>query len=129
MILFCIHSFKIDPNNVTNFFCIYSIYFLFYTLSLSSFAFFFLGKDSDGWQFYFEELIFGLKDKDGRNAVVHARTSQKYKKDSGGNTKHKNLITEMLESAKNRILDRQSKLEYQRWIGKEPNFFFFCYFH
>jgi ankyrin repeat protein len=68
------------------------------------------GKDSEGWQHYFDELVFGLKDQDGRNAVVHARTSAKYKQN------HKNTITKMLEQAKGRIVDRQQKLAYQRWV-------------
>ena len=33
------------------------------------------GKESEGWQHYFDALVFGMKDQDGRNAVVHARMS------------------------------------------------------
>jgi ankyrin repeat protein len=97
------------------------------------------GKDNEGWQYYFDHLVFGMKDQDGRNAVVHARMSGggKYKRDSGSSSGHtaavvdsnislssisssrkghKNLITEMLEQAKTRIIERQQKLAHQRWI-------------
>ena len=92
------------------------------------------GKESEGWQYYFDELVFGTKDQDGRNAVVHARMSGggKYNRrggssspvggtvpggaNGGGGKSHKNMITEMLQQAKSRIVERQEKLAHQRWI-------------
>ena len=88
------------------------------------------GKESEGWQKYFDELVFGLKDDDGRNAVTHARMSMQRKRvvggvegvaggaggGAGGGPGHTNMITEMLEQAKARIVDRQDKLAYQRWM-------------
>ena len=65
------------------------------------------GKDSEGWQAHFDEIVFGTKDKYGYTAMTYAESKD---------TPQDPLILDMLKGARKRIQARYDQLKRARWL-------------
>jgi ankyrin repeat protein len=65
------------------------------------------GKDSEGWQAHFDEIVFGTKDQHGRTALTYAESRD---------TPQDALILDMLKGARKRIQARYDQLKRARWL-------------